>query len=55
MRIAIDASRAVNEKAGIGRYTLEIVNNIIEIDKQNQYLLLFSYMRENKDKNCQRD
>ncbi|MFA6492780.1 MAG: glycosyltransferase family 1 protein [Patescibacteria group bacterium] len=46
MKIAIDASRAVNEKAGIGRYTLELIKKLIEIDKENQYLLLFSFMRE---------
>lgn len=45
MKIAIDASRAVNERAGIGRYTLELIKKLIEIDKDNQYLLFFSFMR----------
>lgn len=47
MRIAIDASRAVNESAGIGRYTLELVKKLVEIDKKNQYLLIFSFIRSN--------
>lgn len=50
MRIAIDASRAVNEKAGIGRYTLELIQHLLEIDKQNQYLLLFSFVRSSRRK-----
>ena len=50
MLIAIDASRAVNEKAGIGRYTRELVKKLIEIDKKNDYLLLFSYWRKDRGK-----
>lgn len=58
MKIAIDASRAVNETAGIGRHTLELVKNLIEIEakglpfggQKNQYLLIFSYMRETAGK-----
>ncbi len=45
MKIAIDASRAINEKAGIGRYSRELVKNLIKIDQKNQYLLIFSYFR----------
>jgi len=50
MKIAIDASRAVNEKAGIGRYSRELIKKLIEIDKENQYLLLFSYWRKDPKK-----
>lgn len=45
MKIAIDASRAVNEKAGIGRYALELVKKLVEIDQKNEYLLLFSFVK----------
>ena len=50
MLIAIDASRAINETAGIGRYTRELVKKMIEIDKKNQYLLIFSYFRQSRGK-----
>lgn len=50
MLIAIDASRAVNEKAGIGRYTRELIEKLIEIDQENQYLLLFTFGRGDKQK-----
>jgi len=50
MKIAIDASRAVNEKAGIGRYTKEIVENLLKIDKKNKYVLIFSYFRRDQEK-----
>lgn len=50
MKIAIDASRAINEKAGIGRYTLQLVKKMIAIDKKNDYLLLFTYFRKNPEK-----
>lgn len=50
MRIAIDASRAVNEKAGIGRYTLELIRHLLAVDQKNEYLLIFSFMRSNSHK-----
>ncbi len=50
MKIAIDASRAVNEKAGIGRYTRQLLENLLKVDKKNEYVLFFSYFRSNKGK-----
>lgn len=50
MKIAIDASRAVNETAGIGRYCREIVKNLLQIDQKNQYLLIFTYFRKDPRK-----
>jgi len=50
MYIAIDASRAVNEKAGIGRYSKEIIENLLKIDKKNKYVLFFSYFRASEEK-----
>lgn len=50
MLIAIDASRAVNEKAGIGRYSQEIIENLLKIDKVNKYILFFSYFRASEAK-----
>lgn len=50
MKIAIDASRAVNETAGIGRYSKELIKNLLQIDQQNQYLLIFTYFRKDSRK-----
>lgn len=50
MRIAIDASRAINEKAGIGRYTLELIRHLLAVDQKNKYLLIFSFMRSSRRK-----
>src|SRR3990170_24765 len=50
MRIAIDASRAVNESAGVGRYTRELIKKLLEIDNENQYLLVFTYFTKDPKK-----
>lgn len=50
MKIAIDASRAINETAGIGRYTQEIIKNLLKIDQKNHYILIFSYFRKSRQK-----
>lgn len=50
MKIAIDASRAINEKAGIGRYTLELIRHLLAVDQKNEYLLIFSFMRSSRRK-----
>jgi glycosyltransferase involved in cell wall biosynthesis len=39
MRIGIDISSAVNQAAGVGRYTRELVANLLNIDKKNEYVL----------------
>lgn len=50
MKIAIDASRAINEQAGIGRYSRELIRKLIEIDRRNNYFLLFNYWRRDRQK-----
>lgn len=40
MRIGIDYTAAISQKAGIGRYTREIIKHLAEIDKINSYVLL---------------
>jgi len=46
MTIGIDASRAVNEEAGIGRYTREVVRRLIEQGEDDQFKLLFTFVRD---------
>lgn len=57
MLIAINASRAVNEKAGVGRVADNLIRNLLNlpageagIDHQNQYLLLFNFFRHRAEK-----
>ena len=40
MRIAIDYTPAIRQGAGIGRYTRGLVNALMEIDAENEYVLL---------------
>lgn len=50
MKIAIDASRAVNEKAGVGKYVLNLVNNLLGQKNGDEFLLLFNFARANPEK-----
>jgi len=40
MRIGIDYTSAVQQGAGIGRYTRQLVHALLELDTQNEYVLL---------------
>ncbi len=40
MRIGVDYTAGVKQKAGIGRYTREIISHLARIDKDNSYTLL---------------
>jgi glycosyltransferase involved in cell wall biosynthesis len=48
MKIGIDISLAVGEKAGVGHYSWELVKGLAEIDRQNEYILypLFYNIRD---------
>ncbi|MGA2667110.1 MAG: glycosyltransferase family 1 protein [Patescibacteria group bacterium] len=50
MKIAIDASRIANEKAGVGRYTADLIKSLLQLDRQNEYLLLGVFFRGEKAK-----
>jgi glycosyltransferase involved in cell wall biosynthesis len=50
MKIGIDASRAVNERAGIGRYTREVVRRLIEEGESDEFRLFFSFVRDDGTK-----
>ena len=39
MRIAIDYTSAIRQRAGIGRYTRELTKALLALDQQNRYLL----------------
>jgi len=50
MRIAIDGSKAINESAGIGRYTHEIIKNLINFYPQDDFFVYFNFLRGKEGK-----
>ncbi len=40
MRVGIDYTAALRQGAGIGRYTRQLVKTLVEVDRQNEYVLL---------------
>lgn len=42
MRICIDASPAVHHRAGLGRYTQELVTALMTIDTENEYVAFYN-------------
>jgi glycosyltransferase involved in cell wall biosynthesis len=45
MRIGIDISQTAHEGTGVANYTKNLVENLLKIDKKNEYVLLFSSLR----------
>ena len=45
MRIGIDISQIAYEKTGVSEYLTNLVQNLIKIDKNNEYILFFSSLR----------
>ncbi|MDA8217716.1 MAG: glycosyltransferase family 1 protein [Dehalococcoidales bacterium] len=48
MRIAIDYTPAINQGAGIGRYTRCLVEALAEVDTENEYVLFYTYAGHKK-------
>lgn len=53
MRIGIDARTILNpekgEAIGSGHYTYQLIRNLLEIDKENEYVLFFDFRVREKD------
>ncbi|MEA2098354.1 MAG: glycosyltransferase family 1 protein [Patescibacteria group bacterium] len=53
MKIGIDAQTILNPKmgdaAGLGHYTYQLIRYLLKIDKENEYVLYFSYRAREKD------
>lgn len=43
MRIGIDANWAIYEKAGIGKYSENLIKNLLKYDTKNEYVLFFNF------------
>lgn len=50
MKISIDISRGIIEKAGIGRYVVNLLDALATIDKTNYYQLQYSFWRKDSSK-----
>lgn len=48
MRVGIDANWAIYEKAGIGKYTHNLIKSLLQVDKKNEYVLFFNYFRKSR-------
>ncbi len=46
MKIGIDVSPAINEQAGVGRYSYNLVKNLLNIDHTNQYYFFNCFVRD---------
>ncbi len=53
MKIGIDAQTILNPKmgdaAGLGHYTYQLIRYLLEIDKENEYVLYFNYRVRKRD------
>lgn len=47
MRIGIDISQIAYEDTGVSNYLINLVGNLLKIDKKNEYVLFFSSLRKN--------
>lgn len=45
MRIGIDISQIAHEGTGVAEYTKRLVEKLLEIDKQNEYILFYTSLR----------
>ena len=46
MKIGIDISQMAYEGTGVARYTKNLVEGLLKIDKENEYVLFFSSLRK---------
>lgn len=53
MRIGIDARTILNpekgDAIGVGHYTYQLIRNLLEIDKENEYVIFFDFHAREKD------
>ena len=47
MKIGIDISQLADPETGVANYLEQLVRHLLEIDKENEYVLFFSSLRKN--------
>lgn len=50
MRIGIDANWAIYEPAGIGRYSENLIKALLQVDRQNEYVLFFNFFKKPRER-----
>ena len=45
MKIGIDISQIAFERTGVANYVRNLLENLVKIDKENEYVLFFSSLR----------
>lgn len=50
MKIGIDANCLIFEKAGIGKYTENLLLNLLRLDRRNDYILYFTFLRRRRER-----
>jgi len=50
MNIGIAANCVIFERAGIGKYAQNLLQNLLKIDKRNQYFLYFTFIRHRQER-----
>jgi hypothetical protein len=46
MRVGIDVSQLAYEKTGVANYLKSLVQNMVKLDEENEYILFFSSLRK---------
>jgi hypothetical protein len=46
MKIGIDVSQLAYERTGVANYLNNLVAQLLDVDKENEYILFFSSMRK---------
>ena len=49
MKIGIDISQIVYEGTGVGKYTKQLIEGLLKVDRENEYILFFSSLRRQLD------
>lgn len=49
MKIGIDISQLAYEKTGVANYLYQLVKHLLEVDKENEYVLFYSSFRKEMD------
>lgn len=48
MNIGINANCLIFEQAGVGKYTQNLIKNLLKVDRKNHYFLYFAFLRHRK-------
>ena len=49
MRIGIDVSQIAYGETGVSNYLVNLIRNLLSVDKKNEYVFFFSSLRKNLD------